>query len=62
MQRARAAERRHTERRPFLVVPVAEEAIRSLLAAATDTGVYAYAVRQADEDLDLAVVFSSADG
>jgi len=62
VQRARAAERRHTERRPFLVVPMAEEAIRSLLAAATDTGVYAYAVRQADENLDLAVVFSSADG
>jgi nitroreductase len=59
--RARAAERRHTERRPFLVEPVAEEAIRSLLAAATDTGVYAYAVQRAEEKLDLAVVFSRAD-
>ena len=61
-ERAKAAERRHTERRPFLVEPVAEEAIRSLLAAATDTGVYAYAVQRADEKLDLAVVFSWADG
>jgi hypothetical protein len=60
--RARAAERRHTERRPFLAEPVAEEAIRSLLAEATDSGVYAYAVRRADEELDLAVVFSWADG
>jgi nitroreductase len=59
--RARAAERRHTERRPFLVEPVAEEEIRSLLAAARGTGVYAYAVQRADEQLDLAVVFSWAD-
>jgi nitroreductase len=62
VERARAAERRHTERRPFLVEPVAEEAIRSLLAAAADTGIYAYAVQRADEKLDLAVVFSWADG
>ena len=62
VERARAAERRRTERRPFLVVPVAEAAIRSLLAAATDIGVYAYAVQGADEKLDLAVVFSGADG
>jgi nitroreductase len=62
MERARAAERRHTERRPFLVAPVSEEAIRSLLVAATDTGVYAYAVLRADEELDLVVVFSCADG
>ena len=61
-ERAEAAERRHTERRPFLVDPVADEAVRSLLAVATDTGVYAYAVQRADEQLDLAVVFSWADG
>jgi len=62
VERAEAAERRHTERRPFLVEPVADEAIRSLLAVATDVGVYAYAVQRADEQLDLAVVFSWADG
>jgi nitroreductase len=62
VERAEAAERRHTERRPFLVEPVADAAIRSVLAAATDTGVYAYAVQRADEKLDLAVVFSWADG
>jgi nitroreductase len=62
LARAEAAERRHTERRPFLVEPVAEEAIRSLLDVATDAGVYAYAVQRADEQLDLAVVFSWADG
>jgi nitroreductase len=60
--RALAAERRHTDRRPFLVEPVADEAIRAVLAAAADTGVYAYAVQRADEQLDLAVVFSWADG
>ena len=62
VERAEAAERRHTERRPFLVEPVPEEAIRSLLAVAADAGVYAYAVQRADEQLDLAVVFSWADG
>ena len=62
LARAEAAERRHTERRPFLVEPVADEAIRSLLAVATDAGVYAYAVQRGDEQLDLAVVFSWADG
>jgi nitroreductase len=62
VERAEAAERRHTERRPFLVEPVADEAIRSLLAVATDAGVYAYAVQRADEKIDLAVVFSWADG
>ena len=62
VERAEAAERRQTERRPFLVEPVADEAIRSLLAVATDAGVYAYAVQRGDEQLDLAVVFSWADG
>jgi nitroreductase len=58
---ARAAERRHTERRPFRPEPVPADAVRSLLAAAIDAGVYAYAVERADEKLDLAVVFSWAD-
>jgi nitroreductase len=62
VERARAAERRHTERRPFRPEPVPADAIRSLLAVATDAGVYAYAVERADEKLDLAVVFSWADG
>jgi nitroreductase len=62
VERAKAAERRRTERRPFLVEPVADEAIRALLAVATDVGSYAYAVQRADEQLDLAVVFSWADG
>jgi nitroreductase len=61
VERAEAAERRHTERRPFLVEPVAAEAIRFLLAVATSVGGYAYAVERADEQLDLAVVFSWAD-
>jgi nitroreductase len=62
VERAEAAERRHTERRPFRADPVPDETIRSLLAAAGDTGIYAYAVERADERLDLAVVFSWADG
>jgi nitroreductase len=62
VERAEAAERRHTERRPFLPEPVDDGTIRSLLAVATDAGVYAYAVERADEQLDLAVVFSWADG
>ena len=61
VERARAAERRHTERRPFRPEPVPAETIRSLLAVATDVGVYAYAIERADERLDLAVVFSWAD-
>jgi nitroreductase len=62
VERARAAERRHTDRRPFRPEPVPDDATRSLLAVATDDGVYAYAVQRADEQLDLAVVFSWADG
>jgi nitroreductase len=61
MERVRAAERRHTERRPFRPEPVPADEVRSLLAAATDAGVYAYAIERADEKLDLAVVFSWAD-
>jgi nitroreductase len=60
--RAEAAERRHTERRPFLAEPVPEDAVRFLLAVAGDAGIYAYAVERGDEKLDLAVVFSWADG
>ncbi len=62
VDRARAAERRHSERRPFRPEPMPAEAIRSLLAVATGAGVYAYAVERAEEKLDLAVVFSWADG
>jgi nitroreductase len=62
VERARAAERRHTERRPFRPEPVSVGAVRSLLGVAVDAGVYAYAVERADEKLDLAVVFSWADG
>jgi nitroreductase len=61
VERARAAEQRHTERRPFRPEPVPADATRSLLAAATEAGIYAYAVERADEKLDLAVVFSWAD-
>jgi nitroreductase len=62
VERARAAERRHTERRPFRPEPVPAEAIRSLLVVATGAGVYAYAIERADQKLDLSVVFSWADG
>jgi nitroreductase len=63
VERAEAAERRHTERRPFRPEPVSEDAITALLAAAAaEPGGYAYAVRRAEEKLDLAVVFSWADG
>jgi nitroreductase len=62
VERAQAAERRHTERRPFLIKPVPDDVVRAVLAAAVDTGTFAYAVRRADEQLDLAVVFSWADG
>ncbi len=62
VERAEAAERRHTERRPFRPEPVPEDAVRRLLTVVTDAGVYAYAVERADEKIDLAVVFSWADG
>jgi nitroreductase len=62
VQRAEAAERRRTERRPFRPEPLPAEALGTLLAVAADTGVYAYAVERNDEKLDLAVVFSWADG
>jgi hypothetical protein len=56
-----AAERRHTERRPFRPEPVPPELVDELVAGATDEGVYAYAVRRPDAQLDLAVAFSWAD-
>jgi len=62
VERAEAAERRHTERRPFRPEPVPEQAVRGLLALGTDASVYAYAVERADEKIDMAVVFSWADG
>lgn len=61
VDRARAAELRHTDRRPFGADPVPDPTIDALLAAAVGDGVYAYAVRRSDERLDLAVVFSWAD-
>jgi nitroreductase len=62
VERAGAAERRHTDRRPFRPEPVSTELADALLAAAVGKDVYAYAVQRADEKLDLAVVFSWADG
>jgi nitroreductase len=61
VERAGAAEGRHTERRPFRPEPLPAETIRSLLAVATDASVYAYAVERADQRLDMSVVFSWAD-
>jgi nitroreductase len=61
LERARAAECRRTDRRPFRSEPVPDEAIRALLSVAAEEGVYAHAVRRGDEELDLAVVFSWAD-
>ncbi|CAA9227094.1 MAG: hypothetical protein AVDCRST_MAG41-959 [uncultured Corynebacteriales bacterium] len=61
VERARAAERRQTDRRPFRPEPVPEGLVDVLLAAAVGPGVYAYAVRRAEERLDLAVVTSWAD-
>lgn len=61
VQRAEAADRRHTERRPFLARPVPAEQADALVTSAAAKGVYAYGVQRADERLDLAVVFSWAD-
>jgi nitroreductase len=61
-QRGAAAERRHTERRPFRPDPVPEALVDQLAAVAADDGqAYAWAVEHADQRLDLAVVFSWAD-
>jgi nitroreductase len=61
VERAGAAERRHTDRRPFRPEPVPAETVKALLAVAVERDVYAYAVQRAEEKLDLAVVFSWAD-
>ena len=61
LERATAAERRHTERRPFRPEPVPAELLDQLADAARDRGVYAYAVVRADQRLDLAVAMSWAD-
>jgi nitroreductase len=62
VQRAEAAERRHTDRRPFRPEPIPAGTVNALLAVAVERDCYAYAVQRADEKLDLAVVFSWADG
>ncbi len=62
VERAEAAERRYTERSPFRTEAVPVAAVDSLLKVAVDGEIYAYAVQRADEKLDLAVVFSWADG
>lgn len=61
LQRAVAAERRYTDRRPFRTEPVPPRLVDSLVAAAAGDGVYGHAVQRADERLDLAVMFSWAD-
>jgi nitroreductase len=61
IERAAAAERRHTERRPFRPDPVPAELLDRLVDAARDDGVYAYVVERADQRLDLAVAMSWAD-
>lgn len=61
VDRAAAAERRYSDRRPFLAEPVSDRMVDSLVAAAADDGVYAAAVQRADQRIDLAVEFSRAD-
>ncbi|HEY6746401.1 MAG TPA: hypothetical protein VI357_11870 [Mycobacteriales bacterium] len=61
VERAEAAERRRTDRRPFRPEPIPAETVNALLAVAVERDVYAYAVQRAEEKLDLAVVFSWAD-
>jgi nitroreductase len=58
-----AAERRHTERRPFRTDPVPPELLDLLRRQVEDEGegVYAYLVERADQRLDLAAVMSWAD-
>jgi nitroreductase len=62
VERAEAAERRQTDRRPFRPEPIPAETVNALIAVAVEKEVYAYAVQRADEQLDLAVVSSWADG
>jgi hypothetical protein len=59
LELARAAERRHTERRPFAPDPVPVELLDRLVGVAADgPDVYASVIGSVDERLDLAVVFS----
>jgi hypothetical protein len=58
---AAAAERRHSERRPFRPDPVPTEVLDELRRLVESAGVYAHAVLRPDERLDLAVVVSWAD-
>jgi nitroreductase len=61
LERAKAAERRHTERRPFRPDPVPADLLDQLVRAARDSRVYAHPVERADQRLDLAVAMSWAD-
>ncbi len=61
MTAAVAAERRHTERRPFRADPVPEAMLDGLRGLVTGPGVYAHLITRDSERLDLAVVFSWAD-
>ncbi|HEX6756747.1 MAG TPA: NAD(P)H nitroreductase [Mycobacteriales bacterium] len=58
---ARAAERRHTERRPFDPAPVPAPLLDRLAEVAAGEGVYASIVTSPDVRLDLAVAFSWSD-
>jgi nitroreductase len=58
---ADAAERRHTERRPFRPEPVPEALLDDLRRLIAGPGVYAHVITRDSERLDLAVVFSWAD-
>jgi len=58
---AAAAERRHTERRPFRPDPVPAPLLDELRRLVEGEGVYAHLVERPEERLDLAVVMSWAD-
>ena len=58
---AAAADRRHTERRPFKPDIVSAGLLDGLTKSVAASGVYAHAVERPDERLDLAVVVSWAD-
>jgi nitroreductase len=61
LRRAQAAERRHTERRPFRPDAVPADVLDQLDHAAAGEGVYAFPVERPDQRLDLAVAMSWAD-
>ncbi|MFL6161715.1 MAG: Acg family FMN-binding oxidoreductase [Jatrophihabitantaceae bacterium] len=56
-----AAERRHSDRRPFIAEQLPDEVIEQLRAAAAGAGVYAHFPMRADEQVNLAVAVSWAD-